>query len=92
LKTLSGTVWEKSSSGVVTTLSFTKVQCELRFASISYPQESETSYYSYEYDSSIVMMYPEDDNKAAIRGIISGNTMSVVNMSNNKTIGIFTKK
>lgn len=92
LKTLSGTVWEKNGTGTIVTLTFTDVQCELRIASTQNPSNYTNTYYVYEYDSSVVMMYPEEDGKATVRGIISGNTMSVVNMSTEKTIGIFTKK
>ena len=45
-----------------------------------------------EYSPSTVMMYPEDDDLAMLKGIISENTMSLVNMSTQKTIGIFTKR
>ncbi|MCM1176983.1 MAG: hypothetical protein NC115_12735 [Bacteroidales bacterium] len=92
LKTLDGTVWEKTDSDVVTTLTFTDVKCELKIASTINPSYYSYAYYSYEYSSSSVMMYPESDENATLKGIISGNTMSVVNMSNEKTIGIFTKR
>ncbi len=91
-RNLNGTVWVHNSSSLTTTLTFTKVQCELKFASTTNPADYSTYYYSYVYDSSTVMMYPEDSDKAAIKGIISGNTMSVVNMSTEKTIGMFTKQ
>lgn len=92
LKSLSGTVWEKNESGLTVTLSFTKIQCERKMVSNYDPSDYETSYYSYEYDASIVMMYPEDEKNAALKGIISDNTMSVVNLSTEKTIGIFRKR
>lgn len=92
LKTLSGTVWERQEPDAVITLTFTKLQAEMRYVSKTDSSDYSSVYFSYEYDSSVVMMYPEYDEIATIQGIISGNTMSVVNMSNNKTIGIFTKK
>lgn len=92
LKTLSGTVWERQEPDATITLTFTKLQCEMLHVSKTDPSDYSSLYFSYEYDSSVVMMYPEYDEIATIQGIISGNTMSVVNMSNNKTIGIFTKK
>lgn len=92
LKTLSGTTWEKKDGDIVTTLSFTKIQCEIKIASISDLSDYSYAYYSYEYNSSTVMMYPEDDGKATLKGIINDDSMSVINMSNQKTIGIFTKR
>ena len=89
---MSGTVWEKSESDITITVSFTGFQCEVRFVSNTDPLDYETSYYSYEYDAPIVLMYPEDDKRAALKGIISDNKMSVINMSTDKTIGIFTKR
>lgn len=91
-RNLNGTVWVHNESSVTTSLTFTKVQCELKFASTTNPSDYYNYYYSYVYDSSTVMMYPESSEKAALKGIVNGNTMSVVNMSTEKTIGIFTKK
>ena len=92
LKSISGTIWEKMESDTIVTLSFTDIQCECKMSSASNPSKYVYSYYSYEYSPSTVMMYPEDDDLAMLKGIISENTMSLVNMSTQKTIGIFTKR
>lgn len=81
---LSGTEWDLSDGSVQ--LSFTKIQAVFEFS------DGKSWYYSYEYNAPTVIMYPEDNDKASLKGIISDNYMSVVNLSTNKTIGIFTKK
>lgn len=95
-RNLDGTVWSDSMPGLTATLTFTKNQCELSFASSADPDNLSITrdYYSYEYNPSedTVIMNPERDDKAVLKGIISGNTMSVVNTSNSYTIGFFTKQ
>lgn len=83
---LAGTVWEKNDGSVQTFLSFTSIQAAVSI------QGGSTFYYSYEYNDPIVLMYPEDADKASLKGIISGEQMSVVNLSNERTIGIFIKR
>lgn len=81
---LSGTEWELNDGSVQ--LSFTKIQAVFTFPG------GVSSYYSYEYNDPTVIMYPEDNDKASLKGIISDDNMSVVNLSTSKTIGIFTRK
>lgn len=83
---LSGTTWENNDGNVKTVMSFTSLQVSVSF------QGGSTFYYSYEYDDPIVLMYPEDEEKSSLKGIISGNQMSIVNLSYGKTIGIFIKQ
>lgn len=47
--------------------------------------------YAYDYDYPTVMLYPDDDEIAVLKGIISGDEMSVVNMSNGKYIWTLTR-
>lgn len=47
--------------------------------------------YAYDYDYPTVMLYPDDDKIAVLKGIISGDEMSVVNMSNGKYIWTLTR-
>lgn len=84
---LAGTKWEDDQGSYRITLTFTTVQACLNFG-----DGSSSYYYSYEYTPPTVVMYPEDDDKASLKGIIGGNQMSIVNLSNQKTIGLFTKK
>lgn len=87
---LSGTKWVNDSEGGNITLSFTPIQASVHF------DGGAAYYYSYEYDHPTVLMYPESseetDDVAPLKGIISDNTMSVVNLSKQKTIGIFSRK
>lgn len=89
-QSLSGTKWVNDSEGGNITLSFTPIQASVHF------DGGATYYYSYEYDHPTVLMYPESseetDDVAPLKGIISDNTMSVVNLSKQKTIGIFSRK
>lgn len=93
-RSLDGTVWERAITGGTQSLIFSKTQCEMRCDYPSYPSESWNVWYSYEFNYPTVILYPEysEENKAAIKCIINDDTMSVVNMSTEKTIGIFTKK
>lgn len=83
---LAGTKWEDDRGSYRITLTFTTVRVCLNFG------DGSPSYYSYEYTPPTVVMYPEDDNKASLKGIIGGNQMSIVNLSTQKTVGLFTKK
>lgn len=47
--------------------------------------------YAYDYDYPIVMLYPDDNEIAVIKGIISGDEMSVINMSTGKYIWTLTR-
>lgn len=47
--------------------------------------------YAYDYDYPTVMLYPDDDEIAVLKGIISGDEMSVINMSNGKYIWTLTR-
>lgn len=89
VKTLSGTIWEEVSGQLITTLSFDGNICKRTLADPSY---EETWYYSYEYTDPVVILYPVKEGLASMKGIISGNTMSVVNLSTQKTIGTFIKR
>lgn len=84
-KGLAGTVWEQNDGTVVVTITFTSIQAVVDFGDGG-------NYFSYEYQKPTVLMYPEDTKYATMKGIISGDQMSVVNTSNGKTIGIFTKR
>lgn len=89
-QTLAGTKWMNDIDGGNVTLSFTSIQAAVHF------DGGPTYYYSYEYEHPTVLMYPESseesDDVSPLKGIISDNTMSVVNLSKQETIGIFTKK
>ncbi len=96
-RNLDGTVWSDILPDMTITLTFTKNQCELMFASSATAPDDRTvtrDYYSYEYDQAedTVMMHPERSDKAILKGIISGNTMSVINTSNEQTIGFLKKQ
>lgn len=60
--------------------------------------ESETTNYTYEIEDIMVHLFPEDNTKAKLRGLISGNRMSVVNLSSGsgegegRAIGDFIKE
>ncbi len=79
--TLSGTTWVSGS----TTIEFSGIACKIAFS-------NGEEYYSYEYSHPTVIMYPANEEMATLKGIISDDVMSVVNMSNEKTIGLFTRQ
>ena len=88
-KSLSGTEWVNERESGNITLSFTAIQAVVHSG-------DDDVFYTYEYDYPTVTMSPESpdesDDWASLPGIISDNTMSVKNLSTQKTIGIFVRK
>ena len=85
------TIWEQEASGVLQTLTFMDTICTLDLSSDS---GEDVYHYSYEFEYPIVVLYPEDDNLAKMRGIVNSDwtTLTVVNTTTSKTIGIFFRK
>ena len=90
-ESLDGTVWEKEDAGIITTITYRDGMCEMKMSDYEY---EESIFYSYEYNFPVVLMYPEDDGLALMRGIISDSqtTMNLVNTSTNKTVGTFVRR
>lgn len=47
--------------------------------------------FAYECDGSLVMLYPNNDDASILKGIISGDKMAIINMSNGKYIWTLTR-
>lgn len=90
-KSLEGTVWEKDDAGFITTITYRDGTCEMKMSDY---ENEESYFYAYEYNFPVVLMYPENDDLALMRGIISDSqtTMNVVNTSTNKTVGTFVRR
>lgn len=88
-RSISGTEWVNERESGNITLSFTAIQAVVHSG-------EDVIFYTYEYDYPMVTMSPESpdesDDWASLQGIISDNTMSVKNLSTQKTIGIFVRK
>lgn len=54
--------------------------------------DSQTTRYTYSYSEPYVELYPDDEGKAVLRGLINGSVMEVTNKSSNINIGTFYKK
>ena len=84
---LSGTEWYRIEEGVVSTIHFMNEQ-----ESIITIDDYATAYYIYSYEHPIVEFAPMQDGMASLRGTVSGLSMEVINLSNQKQVGIFIKK
>lgn len=90
-KTLDGTIWDAIEEYRTNTIKFDDSYCEMV---INDDGVISKHFFSYEYDFPVVLMYPEDDEIAMLKGIINKDKtkMNLVNLSNNKTIGILIKR
>lgn len=91
---LSGTVWSKTTDdGATTVLTFeSSVDCKVVTTFDDSPLAIIVEY-SYEYEHPVVMAYPKiDDDLATLKGLISGNTMNVINTSTEEHIATLTKQ
>lgn len=91
-RSLDGTVWEYTAGDTVGELTFTKSQCRWSLYATDGSGDYYQTYYSYEYTAPTVMMYPEEDGMAVLKGIITENQMSIVNTSTGKTLGVYILK
>lgn len=89
---LIGTVWVETDGSRTSKLTFkSDIECEL-ITTISGSASAVAMQYTYEYSHPTVMAYPKVNGYATMKGIISGNTMNVINASTEKTIATLTKQ
>ena len=85
-----GTVWERvETDGITLTFRFSGTTCSHVIRSGSVARASE---YEYTLDFPKVHMQATDAGIADLEGTISDNKMTVKNLSQNKIIGIYTRK
>lgn len=89
---LSGTTWEMTDSGILSSLSFSETECRyvLKYASSS--SNYKTAIYNYTYEAPKVTLQPLEDGLAVMEGVISGSAMTMTNTSSGKEIGVFIKQ
>lgn len=86
LESLTGTKWERTENSYSVILSFkTGLTCE------QYWPDGLKITFTYDYTYPNIIMYPSSSEYATLKGKISGNEMSLVNMSTNKSVGIYKK-
>lgn len=86
LESLSGTKWERTESSYSIIQSFTsELTCE------QYWPDGLKISFTYDYSYPNIIMYPSSSEYATLKGKISGDEMSLVNMSTNKSVGIYKK-
>lgn len=89
---VTNTQWVRVESGITATIDFINdKECtwELKTSTGSiYSSEL----YTYKYEDPIVTMTPQKDGLAVLKGTISGSGMKLYNVSQDKEIGIYTKK
>ena len=89
---LSGTTWEHTEDGILTSLSFNDSECRLVIKYASSSTNFQTTIYTYTYDEPKVTLNPLEEELAVMEGIISGSAMVVTNASSGKEIGVFIKQ
>lgn len=89
---LSGTTWEMTDNGILSSLSFNDTECRyvLKYASAS--SNYKTTIYNYIYEAPKVTLQPLEDGMAVMEGVISGSAMTMTNTSSGKEIGVFIKQ
>lgn len=92
LTSLENTVWEETEDGVTTTLTFkSSDRCSLDFFS---EDEGITITYTYSYSLNYpnIIMEPDKEGNARLKGTITDNTIKLINTSSDELVGFFIKK
>ena len=88
---LSGTTWEDVDDSVLKIIKFDNATCTYTISSTALSVKTTFSYdYSIAYPT--ISMESQTSGYADLKGNISGGTMTVVNTSQNSTIGTFIKQ
>ncbi len=92
LPSLKGTVWVETDADAVSTLTFkSDIECEW-IVTINGSASAVAMQYTYEYNHPVVIAYPKVDGYAKMQGMISGNTMNLINTSSEETVATLTKQ
>lgn len=84
LESLTGTKWEMVEDSYSIIISFTTdMTC------IYYWPDGTRLTYTYDYTYPNIIMYPSSSDYATLKGKVSGNEMTLINMSTNEMIGIY---
>lgn len=86
---LTGTTWTEVEDNVSFTLRFSQLEATYTIVAGT---SSTSAGYSYEYNHPVVMMFPKEANNATLQGTINGSSLTLVNLSSNRTINVLTKK
>lgn len=92
LNSLQNTVWVDTVDGVNITLTFKSTdRCSLDFYS---EEEGITLTYTYSYSLNYpnIIMIPDKDGNAELKGTITDNTIKLINTTSDEVVGFFIKK
>lgn len=89
---LTNTQWESIKEGISASIDFfNATECKWILKTTTGAVYS-TELYTYSYEHPTVTMTPLKDGLAVLKGTISGSAMRLYNVSQDKEIGIYTKK
>jgi len=89
---LTNTVWEEEEDGIIKRFTFSSAdRCTYHIISPDL-NETYTNTYAYSIDYPTVYMEPDKEGNARLKGIITDNTMKIINISSQETIAFLVKK